>query len=166
MSTGPQHYREAEQLLGYASELGDEMRGSTRDMSFLAEAQAHATLALAAATALNPCEVGAPEYRAYQGWRAIAENTQGAPAAAPAQVWWLDDGEEHAGKPPLYTDGATARDAAIKLFERDNPFTDTGGFVSWQQSEDEDDAADDAELTVRGRRTGIFVRPIRPKDGA
>ena len=51
--TGPEHYREAEKLLGYAEARDAEQRGDAKDMSFLAEAQVHADLAKAAATALN-----------------------------------------------------------------------------------------------------------------
>ncbi|MET8475386.1 hypothetical protein ABZY90_19780 [Streptomyces sp. NPDC006422] len=51
--TGPEHYREAEKLLGYAAARDAEQRGDAEDMSFLAEAQVHADLAKAAATALN-----------------------------------------------------------------------------------------------------------------
>jgi hypothetical protein len=47
--TGPEHYREAEQLLG-ARRSGESAEEAA---SRLAEAQIHATLALAAATALN-----------------------------------------------------------------------------------------------------------------
>jgi hypothetical protein len=43
MASGPEHYREAERLLGVAEEP---------EVIRLAEAQVHATLALAAATAL------------------------------------------------------------------------------------------------------------------
>ncbi|WP_327671894.1 MULTISPECIES: hypothetical protein [unclassified Streptomyces] len=48
--TGPEHYTEAEKLLGYAEARDTELRGDAEDMSFLAEAQVHATLALAAAS--------------------------------------------------------------------------------------------------------------------
>lgn len=51
--TGPEHYREAKKLLGYAEARDADQRGDAEDMSFLAEAQVQATLALAAATALN-----------------------------------------------------------------------------------------------------------------
>jgi hypothetical protein len=51
--TGPEHYRKAEELLGYAEALDAGRRGSAEDMSFLAEAQVHAALANAAAAALN-----------------------------------------------------------------------------------------------------------------
>jgi hypothetical protein len=57
--TGPDHYRQAEELLGYAEALPAEERGGQEDMSFLTEAQVHATLALAAATALSAPDRGA-----------------------------------------------------------------------------------------------------------
>lgn len=49
--TGPEHFREAEKLLGYAQNLDAEQRGSREDMSYLTEALVHATLAKAAANA-------------------------------------------------------------------------------------------------------------------
>lgn len=49
MSTGPDHYREAERLL---AGLADVELNSPREPVIIAEAQVHATLALAAATAL------------------------------------------------------------------------------------------------------------------
>lgn len=49
--TGPEHYRDAELRLDDASVRGAESRGDEVDMSLLAEAQVHATLALAAAVA-------------------------------------------------------------------------------------------------------------------
>ncbi len=70
--TGPEHYREAERLLGMAHRFtygdgADPIVGA----ALAAEAQAHATLANAAATALNdnsPDEGGMPleDYRAWQ----------------------------------------------------------------------------------------------------
>lgn len=45
--TGPEHYRKAEELLGLAESLAAEERGGDEDTSLLAEAQVHATLALA-----------------------------------------------------------------------------------------------------------------------
>lgn len=63
MATGPEHYREAERLTQQAGEWMDADTGWKAHMSGeeriarraadLAEAQVHATLALAAATALN-----------------------------------------------------------------------------------------------------------------
>ena len=48
--TGPEHYSEAENLLNHA---GNDVEGSDIECYHLAAAQVHATLALAAATALN-----------------------------------------------------------------------------------------------------------------
>jgi hypothetical protein len=49
MATGPEHYREAERLLSAAREAG----GGPDNDDLVTAAQAHATLALAAATALS-----------------------------------------------------------------------------------------------------------------
>jgi hypothetical protein len=49
--TGPEHYREAERLLAAQAKSG--RAGFPDDPRALAKAQVHATLALAAATALN-----------------------------------------------------------------------------------------------------------------
>lgn len=49
--TGPEHYLKAEQLLGML--FGLERGASPAGESFVAEAQVHATLAAAAATALG-----------------------------------------------------------------------------------------------------------------
>ncbi|MFB7711642.1 hypothetical protein [Streptomyces sp. NPDC056105] len=73
--TGPEHYREAEKLLGYAEARDAEQRGDAEDMSLLAEAQVHATLALAAGTALaNADRSASAEYVRYDGaeWRRAA----------------------------------------------------------------------------------------------
>lgn len=51
MSGGPEHYREAERLLELADGLAEDDPGLP---VILAEAQAHGTLALAAAQALSP----------------------------------------------------------------------------------------------------------------
>ena len=54
MMTGPEHYREADLLLtGDGCEYGSPHSGCDHEMRVIARAQAHATLALAAATALN-----------------------------------------------------------------------------------------------------------------
>jgi hypothetical protein len=52
MATGPENYREAERLIAEANHVGhsDPVRAS----GMLVAAQVHATLALAAATALQP----------------------------------------------------------------------------------------------------------------
>ena len=49
--TGPQHYRQAEADLGSAERSGD--YGSEQEAFYLRRAQVHATLALAAATAVS-----------------------------------------------------------------------------------------------------------------
>lgn len=54
MATGPEHYRRAQQLL---ADIENVMRGDEREPGLLAEAQVHATLALAAATALGSLRV-------------------------------------------------------------------------------------------------------------
>ena len=54
--TGPEHYREAEQLLaacGFDSAINADYADQMSAPTWLAAAQAHATLALAAATALG-----------------------------------------------------------------------------------------------------------------
>jgi len=52
--TGPEHYEEAERcLLGDSCEYGCPHSGCEHEMRMIARAQAHATLALAAATALH-----------------------------------------------------------------------------------------------------------------
>lgn len=75
--TGPEHYREAEKLLDH---LKDVERGDPVEVSICAEAQVHATLALAAAAAANNPgglnTVGQPESVA-QEWRAIIMPAEG-----------------------------------------------------------------------------------------
>ena len=68
--TGPEHYREAEELL-------DTLRGRDRgtvphEVSIAAEAQVHAVLALAAATALSG--ISMPDD---QAWRDVAATSTG-----------------------------------------------------------------------------------------
>lgn len=53
--TGPDHYRKAEELLGML--FGLERGAYPSEASFVAEAQVHATLALAAATALGASRI-------------------------------------------------------------------------------------------------------------
>jgi hypothetical protein len=48
--TGPEHYTQAEELLGFTENVE---RGTQTETSLLAEAQVHATLALAAAVAAS-----------------------------------------------------------------------------------------------------------------
>lgn len=64
--TGPEHYREAERLI--ASSYRD---GELSPEALIAEAQVHATLALAAATALNDNEPGLPACE-WKTWREVA----------------------------------------------------------------------------------------------
>lgn len=69
--TGPDHYREAEDLLNSAE---NEQTGSDTERYFLGAAQVHATLALAAATALNnhdPNGNGMPK-KEYTAWFSAA----------------------------------------------------------------------------------------------
>ncbi|GGY81399.1 hypothetical protein CP967_08465 [Streptomyces nitrosporeus] len=68
MATGPEHYREAERRLTMAWEENSPQDRSTQ---LVAEAQVHATLALAAATALNDAEDGMPVAE-FQAWRHAA----------------------------------------------------------------------------------------------
>jgi hypothetical protein len=70
--TGPEHYDEAERiLLGESCEFGCPHSGCAHEMRMIARAQAHATLALAAATALRTSDGTdpGPDYRA---WTAAA----------------------------------------------------------------------------------------------
>ncbi|TXS35093.1 hypothetical protein [Streptomyces sp. t39] len=70
--TGPQHYKRAEEQLR-AAEAGARiatLSGSPAQVELIALAQVHATLALAAATALPP---GDPDSASRQAWvRAVA----------------------------------------------------------------------------------------------
>jgi len=55
MATGPEHYTAAQKLLTESHSIGgDDLSPAQLLMATLAEAQVHATLALAAATALDP----------------------------------------------------------------------------------------------------------------
>ncbi|MER7126688.1 hypothetical protein [Micrococcus luteus] len=75
--TGADHYREAEQLLEVAGKVVRLSDGSSPEVALLlAEAQVHATLALAAATALNDAEGGLsrPDWEA---WKATAGEPKG-----------------------------------------------------------------------------------------
>lgn len=63
--TGPEHYRKAERLL----------RDEYRTDRSVAEAQAHATLALAAATALIDETPRSDSFANYQAWQDVAGPT-------------------------------------------------------------------------------------------
>lgn len=70
--TGPEHYREAERLLEIASPLlADDSPNIPEHAAWLAEAQVHATLALAAAAALNSGKWGLQPIDETQ-WRSAA----------------------------------------------------------------------------------------------
>lgn len=77
--TGPEHYKEAETLLSRAQVADDNARPSCRYADLVAEAQVHATLALAAATvsverAIPPSPPewdGGPAYPGNEWGRAI-----------------------------------------------------------------------------------------------
>jgi len=67
MATGPQHYLEAERILG---ETTIDLAPILISQQLLA-AQVHATLALAAAAALNDGDGGTSD-EDYEAWRAVA----------------------------------------------------------------------------------------------
>lgn len=69
--TGPEHYREAERLLGAVVQTHDGAEYGTN----LAQAQVHATIALAAATALNDADIGMV-YREREAWCEVAETRE------------------------------------------------------------------------------------------
>lgn len=66
MATGPDHYREAQNLLRKSDGQEPEFA-----MRLIAEAQVHATLALAAAAALNSGQYGLP-YSDATAWQNTA----------------------------------------------------------------------------------------------
>ena len=70
--TGPEHYREAERLAGRARRYANRNDADPAVGQLLAaEAQVHATLALAAATALQPSNFGMQRAES-KAWRAAA----------------------------------------------------------------------------------------------
>jgi len=77
MASGPEHYREAERLLEYGP--GDELEPE-RVARDIAEAQVHATLALAAATALGA--IGGMPLPEYQAWADVCGEPGEAATAA------------------------------------------------------------------------------------
>jgi hypothetical protein len=66
--TGPEHYAEAERLLT----VGVGQRGSELDAICTAAAQVHATLALAAATALIDEKPRSGSFDAWRAWEKVA----------------------------------------------------------------------------------------------
>lgn len=137
MATGPEHYRAAEECLGRLKSLE---YGSAEAREQLAEAQAHATLAIA---------------DSLTGQR-TAHVAELKPAARPP-VWWLDDGQDNV-HPDLYESRGAAVDEAERQYKSDNPFVDVHSF--WVPVQDENEAS---QLVVDGRETGIFVRCVRPR---
>jgi hypothetical protein len=165
MATGPEHFAEAESLLEQADEwlngedAPDELAHARRGEDLTA-AQVHATLALAAATALS--ENGAMPGADFDAWAKVA-------SADPAQrlrlsVWWLDDGHENPGAPELYFTQGAALDAGVKQFRDDN-FDRQDAQLTWTLFEEENGEGS-LELVADGRCTGIIVRPVQPKDAA
>lgn len=69
---GPQHLAEADLLLSDAADLcsyGCPHSGCAHELAGLIRAQAHATLALAAATALAACQAAAEPSTELDAWR-------------------------------------------------------------------------------------------------
>lgn len=77
--TGPEHYRAAEQLLADVS-TGGFVSDGTECANTIAAAQVHATLALAAATALGVGGDNPPDDDAEAWWRAAGTRSQGGDA--------------------------------------------------------------------------------------
>lgn len=69
---GPEHYRESERLIASRDQLGD-TAGVLSLQALLLLADVHATLALAAATALNQGDTGLQD-RDYIAWREVASD--------------------------------------------------------------------------------------------
>ena len=77
--TGPEHYRRAEQMVDGIDQLDSSSKSHQPLISLLlAEAQVHATLATAAATALNDAGggLGVPDYDA---WHDVASLSRSRP---------------------------------------------------------------------------------------
>jgi hypothetical protein len=80
--TGPEHYREADLLLTNpdgACEYGCPHSGCEHAIYLVVRAQAHATLALAAATALNDVAV-----KGWAAWREVAAGETSTPGWPPS----------------------------------------------------------------------------------
>ena len=78
MPTGPEHYQAAERHIAEAKNLAGSSFGMpiARTTALLDAAQVHATLALAAATALGDTEDGMP-IADYEAWRKAAATPTG-----------------------------------------------------------------------------------------
>ncbi|GGU12948.1 hypothetical protein [Streptomyces violascens] len=82
--TGPEHYREAERLIAVAvrsDQTTYEGENPEADRT-LAEAQVHATLALAAATALVDETPRSDSHSEYRAWQSVA----GSPYQGPGEA--------------------------------------------------------------------------------
>jgi hypothetical protein len=76
--TGPEHYREAERLLAESrTELRPNDEGHCEADRTIAEAQVHATLALAAATALIDETSRSDCFDNYRAWQQVTGDTKG-----------------------------------------------------------------------------------------
>lgn len=169
MVTGPEHYTAAEQLLSAVSyqrsETDVRLPAHLEQLAplLVARAQVHATLALAAATALR---VEYPEYTHSDdaGWAAVA-GTGGPLPRNTGLIWWLDDGAE-SPEPDLYASYYDASRAGLKQWKDANPTT-TVRVQQWREAEDNGAPADvqlgDMELVINDQQTGIFLRVRRPK---
>jgi hypothetical protein len=81
--TGPEHYREAEALLMSADEADEDRDGDPgRPLRLIAEAQIHATLALAAASALLSGAGGVIPLAEYDAWAKVAGEPEAAAVTA------------------------------------------------------------------------------------
>lgn len=161
MTSGPTHFTAAESLLASGRGIAaDDLEPAQLLTAVIAEAQVHATLALASATALR---IEYPEYTRGEdsGWAAVAGLAPSA-AADPARVWWLDDGQENPGEPLLYTRQGLAFAAGVTRYREDNPQS-RDALCVWTVFEE--NGPDALELVAAGKCTGIIVRPIRPKAG-
>ena len=82
--TGPEHYREAEwllRILAKPADHGGTVIDARMNPNVVAAAQAHATLALAAAVGLSEAvKVGAVPPAAYAGWADVAAPDTAPPA--------------------------------------------------------------------------------------
>jgi len=162
MATGPEHYAAAQTLIHNSHGItADDLEPAQLLMAVLVEAQARATLALAAATALR---VEYPEYTRGDdsGWTAVAGDTI---TRNTNLVWWLDDSGE-SPEPELYASYNDAATIGRKQWTDANPTT-TVRMWGWHEVEDSDPpdgvGLGDMQLVVNDQETGIFVRPRRPK---
>lgn len=69
--TGPDHYRESERLIASWDQMGD-TAGVFSLQTLLLAAQLHATLALAAATAMAACDHDGMHYADFSAWDQVA----------------------------------------------------------------------------------------------